>query len=78
MPQTGNIPQRMPERTLAWEILGWAERYIVQPDGERAGSPWRFSDEQIRFLAHWFAVDENGRWVYSSGCLRRSKGWLVG
>src|SRR5690606_23581142 len=48
---------------------------IVEPDGERAGEPWRFTPEQIRFLAHWFAVDEQGRWRYSTGSLRRSKGW---
>ena len=73
--QTGNIPSHMPERTLAWQILAWAEKYIVQPDGERAGQPWQFTPEQIRFLAWWYAVDENGRWLYSSGSLRRSKGW---
>ncbi|WP_239009955.1 phage terminase family protein [Streptomyces sp. 769] len=73
--QTGNIPSTPPKHTLAWEILDWAERYIVQPDGESAGKPWRFTPEQIRFLVHWFAVDDDGRWVYSSGSLRRSKGW---
>ncbi|MFI9202625.1 hypothetical protein [Streptomyces sp. NPDC053048] len=73
--QSGNIPSEAPKRTLAWELLSWAQKYIVQPDGERAGEPWRFTGEQIRFLAHWFSVDDSGRWVYSSGSLRRSKGW---
>jgi len=76
--QTGNIPDQPPKYTLAHQILKWAEAYIVQPDGENAGKPWRFTPEQIRFLAHWYSVDENGRWCYSSGSLRRSKGWLMG
>src|SRR5690606_26932440 len=75
--QTGNIPDQPPKYTLAHQILKWAEAYIVQPDGENAGKPWRFTPEQIRFLAHWYAVDENGRWCCSSGALRRSKGWLM-
>lgn len=73
--QTGNAPSEAPKRTLAWELLAWAQRFIVQPDGERAGHPWKFTPEQIRFLAHWFAVDDRGKWVYSTGSLRRSKGW---
>lgn len=76
--QTGNIPDKAPKYTLAHQILEWAEAYIVQPDGENAGQPWRFTPEQIRFLAHWYSVDEEGRWCYSSGSLRRSKGWLMG
>lgn len=73
--QTGNIPSDAPEYTLAWDILTWAEENIVNPDGENAGDPWRFTDEQIRFLAHFYAVDEKGKWVYRTASLRRAKGW---
>lgn len=73
--QTGNIPAHMPPRTLAWHILSWAEENIVQPDGESAGEPFRFTPEQIRFLAWFYAVDESGRWLYRTASLRRSKGW---
>lgn len=73
--QTGNIPEDAPEYTLAWDILAWAEENIVMPDGENAGDPWRFTDEQIRFLAWYYAVDEHGKWVYRTASLRRAKGW---
>lgn len=80
MAQTGNIPNRLPdpsrgEYTLAWSILAWAEKYIRQPDGENAGQPWRFTKEQIHFLVWYYAIDENGKWLYRSASLRRSKGW---
>lgn len=75
MAQTGNIPSKAPEFTLAWDILAWAEENIVNPDGENAGDPWRFTNEQIRFLAHFYAVDKRGKWVYRTASLRRAKGW---
>lgn len=75
MAQTGNIPSNAPEYTLAWDILKWGEENLVQPDGETAGDPFKFTDEQIRFLAWFYAVDENGKWVYRTASLRRAKGW---
>jgi hypothetical protein len=65
----------LPERTIGWEVLGWTSEYLRQPDGPDAGEPWRYTNEQARFILWWFAVDENGRWVYRSGMLRRVKGW---
>jgi hypothetical protein len=65
----------LPERTLGWEVLGWTSEYLRQPDGPAAGEPWRYTDEQARFILWWFAIDEHGRWVYRSGMLRRVKGW---
>lgn len=66
---------RLPERTLGWEILGWTAEYLRQPDGPEAGQPWRYTDEQARFVLWWYAVDEHGRFVYRYGMLRRVKGW---
>lgn len=73
--QTGNLPPDIPARTLGWGILLWASRYIVQPDGERAGQRWRFTAEQVRFVLWLYAVDERGRFIYHGATLRRSKGW---
>lgn len=73
--QTGNLPAHLPDSTLGWEVLLWATRYIVQPDGERAGTPWRFTAEQVRFVLWLYAVDSRGRYVYRGATLRRSKGW---
>ena len=65
----------LPKHTLGWEILGWTAEYLRQPDGDEAGRPWRYTDEQARFILHWYALDERGRFVYRSGMLRRVKGW---
>ncbi|WP_327587925.1 terminase large subunit [Nonomuraea sp. NBC_00507] len=55
--------------------MRWAETYIVQPDGPDAGEPWRFTREQQRFLLWLYAIDDEGRWLYSTAALRRAKGW---
>ena len=65
----------LPERTLGWEVLGWTAEFLRQPDGPDAGEPWRYTPEQARFVLWWYAIDEQGRFVYRSGSLRRAKGW---
>lgn len=66
---------RLPPRTLGWAIEEWTSEYLRQPDGPEAGEPWRFTDEQMRFLLWWYALDERGRFVFRRGMLRRMKGW---
>lgn len=75
--QTGNLPKGVPSpsRSLGYQILRWAETYIVQPDGEHAGEPWKFTKEQKRFILWMYAIDARGRWLYHSISLRRAKGW---
>lgn len=65
----------LPEHTLGWEVMAWASEYITQPDGPDAGSPWRFTNEQARFMLWWYAIGEDGRFLYRYAMLRRSKGW---
>lgn len=76
-PQTGNLPVGVPTpyESLGYQILRWAEQYIVQPDGENAGEPWRFTKEQKRFILWMYSVDRKGRWLYPDISLRRAKGW---
>lgn len=62
---------RLPERTLGWTMLGWCAEYLQAGRDE----PWRFTDEQARFLLWWYAVDENGRFLFRDGVLQRLKGW---
>lgn len=69
------LPERLPELSLGWEVLWWTTRFIRQPDGPDAGSEWRFTPEQLRFILHWYGVDPGGRWLYTRGVVRRSKGW---
>lgn len=68
-------PEGIPARTGGWQILGWVAEYLTQPDGPDAGHPFILTDEQARFVLWWYAVDEQNRFVYRSGVLRRMKGW---
>lgn len=69
------LPAGEPERTLGWDVLWWSTKYIRQPDGPTAGGPFRLTGEQVRFILWWYAIDQTGRWLYTRGVLRRSKGW---
>lgn len=38
------------------------------------GTPWQFTPAQMRFLHLWYAVRDDGRWLYRSGVKRGAKG----
>lgn len=63
----------LPERTLGWQVLYWMHHYLHSPDG--TGAPFVPTDEQKRFILHWFALDSNGRFSARTGVLQRLKGW---
>ena len=65
----------LPKMSLGWEILNWWAEYLRTPGGDHAGEPFMPTLEQARFTLWWYAVDENGDYVYREGCLRRLKGW---
>ena len=67
------LPDGEPERTLGWDVIRWCESQMLSPMAD--GSPLRFTLEQCRFVAWWYAVDGDGRWLYRRGVLRRAKGW---
>jgi phage terminase large subunit-like protein len=75
--QTGNLPEGVPspQETLGYEVIRWCSKYIVQPDGDKAGEPWTFTKEQLRFVLWYYAINPDGTWKYSAGTLRRAKGW---
>lgn len=68
------LPDGVPELTLGWEALAFAAEYFVHPNGPRAGKRWEYTREQARFLLWWYAVGEDGRWLYDHGVRRLSKG----
>ena len=68
------LPQEVPALTLGWEAIRWASKYLRQPNGKRAGERFLPVDSQIRFLLHWYAVNEDGSWVYHHGVRRLAKG----
>ena len=61
----------LPERTIGYLCAEWAEENLLGPDG----NAWRFTPEQYRFLLWWYAIDENGQWLYQEAVLQRLKGW---
>lgn len=67
-------PLGLPDLTLGWEALAWCSEFLRQPDGPDAGAAWTFTDEQARFLLWWYAIDQQGRFVYRRGMFRRLKG----
>jgi hypothetical protein len=68
------LPVDLPELTLGWEAAKWSAKYLRQPNGPRAGERFRFTTRQLRFLLHWYAVREDGSWVYHHGARRLAKG----
>jgi len=61
----------LPERTLGWQIAGWAAEWLLGKEGK----PWKFTPEQLRFVLWWYAMDEHGEFIYRTGVLQRMKGW---
>jgi hypothetical protein len=64
----------LPDLTLGWHVIDWCEEWLLQPDGPDAGEQWRFTNEQKRFVLHWYSLDSRGRFIYRAGMLRRMKG----
>ena len=62
-------------RTLGWGILDWSTKWILQPDGPEAGQPWRYTEEQAKMVLVWYEIDDDGRFTYRRGVIRRMKGW---
>ena len=68
------IPEGIPRLTLGWEAIHWATKYLKQPDGPQAGQRWEFIESQVKFLLHWYSLDEDARWNYYHGVRRYPKG----
>ena len=57
-------------------LVAFAKKWLVYPDGPKAGDPWEFTPQQKLILAHWLAVEpDTGRWKYRRGTIRMMKGW---
>lgn len=76
------LPPGEPPLTLGYEVAAWIEggpnhdrfRGLVQPNGPRAGQRFELTLDQLAFIAWWYAVDEDGRWLFNHGARRRAKG----
>jgi Phage terminase-like protein, large subunit len=72
--RTDTLPLQLPERTLGYHAAAWMVDNLVQPNGPRAGQPFIPTDRQIEFLAHFYALNHKGSFVYRQGIRRLSKG----
>jgi hypothetical protein len=68
------IPDTVPprNRTLAPAIIEWANEWLVQPHD---GAPMRLTREMVRIVARFYSLDDEGRFMYRRGSIRRCKGW---
>lgn len=62
-------------KTLGWQLIEWAESYLLQPDGDQAGEPYTFTREQCNFILWFYSLDAGGKFANRRGVLRRAKGW---
>lgn len=68
-----NHPDRMTllPTSLGPEVIRFGEANLVH---HLTGLPWRYTIGQKLFLVLWYAVDDEGRWLYRSGVKRGAKG----
>lgn len=79
MPWRGpRVPNEFP--TLGYAVADWIEDNCVIPDREWAGNPLLLTDEQLRFLLHYYRIDpDTGRFFYHrGGQLVRPQKWGKG
>ena len=69
------LPQGWPKYTLGDQVAKWMEDHFIQPNGPRAGLPFRLTEGQYRFLCWWYALDRaTGEWLYHHAARRLAKG----
>jgi hypothetical protein len=68
------LPAGLPELTLGWGVIDWSDEWLIQPDGDFAGDRWVWSTSQVRFIAWYYALDEDGNYLYRRAAMRWAKG----
>lgn len=68
------LPKTVPDLTLGWEAALWAENWLIQPNGPWAGQKFTLTKGQLRFLLHWYGLNDDGSWLYHHGVRRLAKG----
>lgn len=72
--RTHLLPPDIPKLSLGWGVAAWMMENLIQPNGPKAGQPFTPTDGQVEFLLHFYAVNENGEWLYSHAARRLAKG----
>lgn len=73
----------LPKLTLGWQVIKWAEDNLLadEVDEDDQPLPFKFTDEQIRFILWFYAIEvmddagEYVRFLYREVVLQRLKGW---
>lgn len=60
-----------PKATLGDAVIEWGMRNLVHAV---TGEAWVPLPEHERFINTWYAIDDQGNWVYNQGYLRRARG----
>ncbi len=64
----------LPRLTLGFQAIDWMQKNLIQPNGPHAGSRVRLVASQARFLVYFYAVDEDGNWLFNRAARRLAKG----
>lgn len=66
--------------TLGYQVADWIEERCAIPDREMVGEPFLLTDEQLRFLLHFYRLDpDTGEFFYTRGAqLTRPQKWGKG
>jgi phage terminase large subunit-like protein len=62
------------DRSLGWLAAAWIEHWCIHGPGDVQGEPVELDDEFAGFLTDAYALDPNGRRLYSRAALVRPKG----
>lgn len=67
----------LPELTLGWQVIRWIEENLLadETDEHEKPLPFQLTSEQARFILWFYAIDEDGRFLYREVVLQRLKGW---
>jgi hypothetical protein len=67
----------LPERTLGWHALNWISKNLLDDETDEFGEqlPWKPTNEQMRFILWFYALDEQGDFLFREIVLQRLKGW---
>lgn len=68
------LPPGLPKFSLGWGVMDWVGKNLVHYAGDLIGKPWKYTPEQARFIVWFYAVDENGKYIYRRAVLERPKG----
>lgn len=59
------------DMTLGWAVYAWMSDYLVHGI---TGEQLDLNDETLEFLLSFYALDEEGEWLYDRAAMRRARG----